>query len=734
MAKKNLDLRTTLRDAKKLHLSGSNVDAKEICFKIIQQFPRQPDALYLMAQILCELNEIDGGLENIKAAFEISPNYANNKKIALNLFNKLLLSKKNHALEDASLWLIQYFPKDGIIWNYLGIAKIELGKFEEANEVLKKALLLSPKNSQILTNLGNVLIVLEKPAQAAHYLEQSLAINPHVMVGRNNLGNAYLNMGLPQKAIEQLMLAIQIDSSHAYVFNNLGLAYKNAGLYDEAIKYYRHALILQSKLFQVYPNLIEALRLNKQLEDAIVCGQFALGLAQDLPELWGAYGDALRDANHLDAAIEAYIKALSFKTDEQPSFNHLIYTSLLFCLNYHPDLSAESIFNAYRQFDERFCLPLMKQWKPHSNEKKPNKRLKIGYVSPSFYNHVCRFFLIPLLQNHDKNIVEIFAYSNVIIEDETTQFYRSIVDHWVPIVALTDLDLVEKIRSDGIDILIDVAGHTNGNRLSAFAHKPAPVSLHWLDYGYTTGLSAIDYYLTDKAGVTDDCDHLFSEKIWRLDGPAFAYRVEESEAQLNDLPFDTNKFVTFGTLSRSVRINHKVVKVWAAILEAMPNSRLMINSGDFKDPHAQEEIASRFMQYGIERSRLEICYTPPSWEALKKIDICLDCFPHNSGTTLIESIYMGVPFISLAGRPSVGRIGSSVLTGIGREEWIAHSEEEYAQKVIILAHDVEQLRHLRKTLRSEMEQSLIMNEPAFARSVEKAYRHMWQIYCEENPL
>lgn len=733
MAKTNFDLRSSLRDANKYYASHSYVEAKELCLKIIRSFPRQPEALYLLAQLSTKLNENGKAFNYLKLAFDVSPHQTGNRQYAFNIFNHFLMNKEYSKLEEASLWLLQYLPRDGIAWDYLGVARIEMGQFPEANQALLKANEYVPNNAHILANLGNTLIALERCAEAATCLEKALEINPNLVVARNNLGNAYRYMGKTEAAIEQLSIAISLDPNLSYLFNNLGLAYREHGMYSVAIDQYRNALRLQPDLVQVYPNLIDVLRQNGQVQESLLCSQHALSLTHDIPEIWGAYGDSLREANHLDSAIEAYIKALSFKQDSQSSFNRRIYTNLLFCLNYHPDLSAEVIFNAYKEFDERFGLPLRSTWKEFHNEKQAKKRLKIGYVTQAFYNHVCKYFLMPLLDHHDRNEVEVYAYANPPFEDETTQYYKSIVDHWVPTRELTDEDLVNRIRSDGIDILIDVAGHTNGNRLPVFARKPAPVSLHWLEYGYTTGLSAIDYYLTDKATVTNKSAHLFAEKVWCLDGPAYVYRPDTRGTELNESPFDKDGIITFGSLSRSTRINHHVVKVWATILDAMPNSRLIINSGDFKDVHVQEEMASRFMHFGIERSRLDFGFSSPSWNVLKRIDISLDCFPHNSGTTLIESIYMGVPFISLASRPSVGRIGSSVLTGIGREEWIAHSEEEYAQKVIILAHDVEQLRHLRKTLRSEMEQSLIMNEPAFARSVEKAYRQMWQIYCEENP-
>lgn len=730
MAKSGFDARKAMREANKLYLAHALTEARQVCLDIIRYFPRHPDALYTLARISGDLGQCDDAIGYLKLAFDVMPHFPDNRKIAFGIFNAYLSDKRFGELEEAGLWLSKYLPRDGIVWDYIGVARVEQGKFQAAYDVLCKAVELLPNNQHILVNIGNALISLERCSEAIIYLEKALAIQPDMVVGLNNLGNALRYTGRPEEAIVKISRAVELSPDLAYLYNNLGLAYREHGMYQMAIDQYRHALKLQPTLLQVYPNLIDALRQNGKVQEAIECGERALTLTHSIPEIWGAYGDALREANHLNAAIEAYMKALSFKNDQHSSFNRRIYTNLLFCLNYHPSLDPEVIFNAYHEFDMRFTEPLKVHWREFDNARVPDKRLKVGYVSQSYYNHVCKYFMLPLIESHDKDQVEVFAYGNPPFDDEVTAYYKKVVDHWVPTNAMTDEVLAERIRADGIDILVDVAGHTNGNRLAVFARKPAPVSLHWLEYGYTTGLSAIDYYLTDTASVTDDCQHLFSEKIWRLDGPAFVYRPDTRRAELCPPPFETTGVITFGSLSRSTRINHRVVSVWSAILDAMPNSRLIINSGDFKDPEVQEEMASRFMRYGIERSRLLIGFSSPSWDVLKNIDISLDCFPHNSGTTLLESLYMGIPFISLMDRPSVGRVGASVLTGIGHPEWLARSEEEYAQKVIILAHDLDELRRLRGSLRQEMEQSLLMNEPAFARSVEKAYRQMWQHYCE----
>jgi len=357
----------------------------------------------------------------------------------------------------------------------------------------------------------------------------------------------------------------------------------------------------------------------------------------------------------------------------------------------------------------------------------------VGYVSPDFRNHSCSNFLEPLLAWHDKSVVQVYAYAELRREDGATARYKNYVDHWVPTRGMTDAALAERIRADGIDILVDLAGHTGGNRLGTFARKPAPVSVSWMGYGCTTGLSAIDYYLTDATSAPAGSEECFSETPWRLP-MSWVYRPIGAAhmGEVNELPALRNGYVTFGTLTRAIRVNHLTVRVWGELLKRVPNSRLVINSTSYKDAQTQDELAQRFVDQGIARERLVIGCDSPPWDVLRSIDIGLDCFPHNSGTTLFETLYMGIPFVTLTGRPSVGGMGGSILRGLGRPEWITSTETEYIDTAAALAQDLGALAQLRAGLREEMQASLLMNEPAFARSVEDAFRQMFIQWCSEN--
>ncbi|MBK9574714.1 MAG: hypothetical protein IPO43_19370 [Rhodoferax sp.] len=428
----------------------------------------------------------------------------------------------------------------------------------------------------------------------------------------------------------------------------------------------------------------------------------------------------MKDLGRMDDAEASYYSALRIDPEFAAPLRNLLFT-----LNYHPDKSAEEVFAVYRRFEAQFGQPHRAAWRAHDNDRNPGPAPEGGLRLARSHATSSRHFLGPCCQ-HDHSVVEVYAYAELAREDAVTERYKGYVDHWVPTRGLSDEALAQRIRDDRIDILVDVAGHTAGNRLQVFARKPAPVSLHWLDFGYTTGLSAIDYYLTDWPTVPAGSEALFSETPWRLDGPGLVYRAAEGMGEVNALPAEQNGYLTFGSLTRAVRINHHTVRVWAELLKRLPNARLVIDSGDYRTTSMQDELAERFAQHGIGRERLSIGYHSPPWDVLRQIDIGLDCFPHNSGTTLFESLYLGVPFVTLAGRPSVGTLGSAILHGVGHPEWIAHTEAQYVQIATTLAADLLKLANLRAGLRAEMQASALMDEAGFTRRVEAAYRGMFE--------
>lgn len=497
------------------------------------------------------------------------------------------------------------------------------------------------------------------------------------------------------------------------------------GRTSEAIGASRRAVELVPHNAEAHSALADALTAERRYKEAEASNRTAIALDPTHTKARVNLTKTLIDGGELSLAEQAARETVK-------TFPALITArnNLLFTLNYSDERTAQEIFQAYCDYDKDLCHALRSSWKPHKNARQPQRKLKIGYVSPDFRSHSGNYFIEPLFAHHDHEQFEISAYAELAVEDHVTERLKAYFDHWVPTATLTDAQLAERIRADGIDILIDVAGHTSGNRLGVFARKPAPVSLTWLGFGYSTGLSAIDYIMTDGVMVPEGSEHLFSEKPWRLEQSNFVYRPGTAMGDCSSLPALANGYVTLGTLTRAIRMNDRTVAVWSEILRRLPQARLVVDSNSYRDGPMRERLIARFEAHGIERGRLMIGCNSPAWDVLRNMDIGLDCFPHNSGVTLVETLYMGVPYVTLADRPSVGRIGGSVLHGIGHPEWIARNEEEYIQKVVALASDLPALSKIRATLRDAMHASPLMDEPAFARKFEGALRDMFKNWCE----
>lgn len=426
----------------------------------------------------------------------------------------------------------------------------------------------------------------------------------------------------------------------------------------------------------------------------------------------------------------AHCRELLRRPDASGDYRAAIYHNLLFFSNYDPDRGAEEIFADYQAFERELCRPHYTSWKAHRNSRNLNRKLKIGYVSADFKDHAVARFLEPVMARHDKSAFEIVAYANMGVEDSATARFRKLADRWVPLYGMKDDEAAQRIRDDGIDILVDMSGHTGGHRLGVFARKPAPVSLTWLGYGYTTGVSAIDYFLGNDALCPPGSDHLFAEKPWRLKGSWAVYQPHWADTpEPGPLPALEEGFITFVSLSRIVRINEHVIHAWARILAAVPRSRLVLNSMDFADQETCAALRAKFAERGIAADRLMMGYTSPPWHSLRHADIGLDCFPHNAGTTLLDMLCVGVPYITLADRPSVGRIGSSPLHSLGHTEWIASNETDYVEKAVALASDVEALAAIRRSLPDRFRHSDLVDQEAFTVKLEAAYREMFALWA-----
>jgi predicted O-linked N-acetylglucosamine transferase (SPINDLY family) len=670
-------------------------------------------------------NDVDSLAIRLTGKTQVSEDHKPEEKQTAKLLS-LFEQGKIKECEFLAREILSNFPEDNTSLKVLGAVLKQQNRDGEAVDIMMRAAHLHPNDPEIFNNLGITLENCGQLNESAEVLYRAITLNNNFAEAHNNLGVTLRALGKLKEAENAFKTALQIHPEYSEAWCNLGINLKDQGQLKEAEKALNHALQLNPDYAEAYNNLGNVLHSGGRLKEAEHCFYNALKLNKNFAVAYNNLGNTLHCLGELDQAENCYRSALEIDPAYSEPFDGLLFVS-----NYNPDKSSEELFSLYREYDRRFGIPLQKTWQPAENERSMNRRLRIGYVSPAFTKHPVFNFLEPLLANHDRSAFELFAYSEAIREDNITDDYKKYFHHWLSTVPFSDEQLANRIREDKIDILIDLAGHTGRNRLGVFARKPAPVSLHWLDFGYTTGLTAIDYYLTDPYCAPFGSEKFFSEKIWRLTVPSFVYRPTENMGPVGELPAAKNGFITFGTLTRAIRINHRTIRLWSRLLDRVKNSRLVIDSGNFRDRQAQNNLLTKFASFGIDKKRIEIGFHSPPWDVLRKIDITLDCFPHNSGTTLFESLYMGIPYITLADRPGVGRIGSSILHGIGHPEWIARSEEEYLDKAVLLTEDINGLEILRKNLRNQMETGHLMDHEGFTGQVENAYRSMFEIWLKK---
>jgi predicted O-linked N-acetylglucosamine transferase (SPINDLY family) len=540
------------------------------------------------------------------------------------------------------------------------------------------------------------------------------------------LSSIQRDRGELKEAAASLLQAFKLDAGTAHRYVLLSLLLISMQLLNEAETACLQAISMQRNYGSAHNVLGSCYHKASRYYESIFHYQRALELDPTQLDSIGNYGVVLADIGDFEGSDRQYKEVLR-RTPDNPQ----VWGSRFFGLNYFPDRTAEQIYAVYQEFDAFYGEPMRKHWLPHRNERSPGRRLRIGYVSPDIRVHPVTLFLEPLMANHDAAQFEVHVYAHLEVEDEVTERFKGYAQGWTRTNGMSDDVLARRIRADKIDILVDLAGHTANNRLGVFIRKPAPVQVTWLGFGCTTGLKAIDHILIDSDMAPPSSEHLFAEAPWRLDGSNFAYRPKAEMGEVSPLPAIANGYVRFVTLSRAIRFNEHVLRVWADILNRVPTAKLVVDSRSYVSTGLREDLETRFAVHGIPASRLEIGFHSPPWDLLRECDITLDCFPHNSGTTLFESLYMGLPFVTLAGRPGVGRIGASTLTGLGRSEWTAHTEAEYVDKVVALASDIPALARIRAGLRNEMRASSLMDEPAYARKVETAFRAMFKNWCEK---
>ena len=676
--------------AVQFHRAGQVDRAEPLYRRVIEQAPQHGDAMFLLSMLLLDAERLGEACVLLERAVRVAPN------------NALFLSN-------------------------LGGVYGKLGRGREAVGALSMAIARKPDFAQPIFTLALQFEEQGAWAAAAACYQRALEVQPSLAPAAERLASVEARQNALVAAVPPAR-GPQSGESPAELFTALGTTLRVAGAVDHATAWYRAALRVEPQSAYVHTALGSIHADAGRLDEAIVEFRRALSIDRNFHAARGYLDTALDDAGRYEELEAVYREAIELRPDDP-----LAQSVLLFNMQFWPRVSASDILAEARAWNVRHARPLTLQAVPHESDRSPERRLRIGYVSPDFRDHVLSRFSIPLLRNHDHGQFEIYCYSSADPPSPETALVRACADVWREVTALDDAALSEVIRRDRIDILVDLTMHMKGRRLLAFARRPAPIQICYLAYPGTTGLDAMDYRLSDPYLDPPDADtQVYSEETLRLPDSFWCYDPLTEVPAVSPLPALAAGRITFGSLNHFRKVNAEVLRLWARVLNAVPESRLMLVA---PEGSARERVHSFFEQAGVKRDRVEFVGRVARLDYLAKyreIDLCLETFPYNGQTTSLDALWMGVPTVTLVGETVVGRAGVCQAMNLGLPELIAATQDDYVQVASSWASDLERLSRLRQTLRARLQQSPLMDAPRFVRNLEATYRDVWRRYCAKN--
>jgi predicted O-linked N-acetylglucosamine transferase (SPINDLY family) len=704
-----MNAQQTMTEATDHLRAGRLVEAELLYRAIIAQSPNHADALHLLGCTLSKAHRANEAIDLIQRATTID-----------------------------SMQAPYYFN--------LAMALLAAGRKTEAVSALANTLLLDPNADNARLQLGNALSDIGHFDQAEECFNYLLQRTPKVAGLHYNLGNCYFRKGssfrpgddpsqidqaarrqLLDKAVTCFEKTIALDPRFAPAQNNLAMALWITNRQEEAIAVWRRAANEINDLPSWY-NLGRALCEKDQLDEAIDAMSRCLQMDPSQPDTHNNLGNAYRQRGQIEQAITQFEQTIAFQPQNKVAHSNRLYT-----LYYHPTASAQSILAAHKSWNENMARPLSAGIAQLTNDRDPARKLKIGYVSPNFWAHCQALFTIPLLGNHDHQSFEIYCYSDTQNLDETTDKIRQFADVWRSLVGVTDDQAAELIRRDKIDILVDLTVHMAENRMLLFARKPAPIQITWLGYPGTTGLETIDYRFTDPyLDPPGEFDADYAEKSYRL--PHTFWCLDRDALQAPDIPTPNALpaaqagYITFGALNNFCKVNQSLLDLWKRVLDSVPTSRFLLlaptgRSRDWVRRTLDDHKLGERVDFVPRSDRIGYLHY------YHRIDIGLDTLPYNGHTTTLDSLWMGVPVVTLVGNTVVGRAGFSQLSNLDLLDLVATTPDEFVRIATELAGDLPRLKDLRLTLRDRMLSSSLLDGTVFARGVESAYRQMWRRYC-----
>ncbi len=792
---REFDIDERLRQGLARHQAGDLQSAERAYRVVLDAAPEHAFAHVLLGSLLGASGRFDEALEHLQTASELDPSDAAPR---VDLGNVLRALGRTQDAEDAYRDAISIdceFPGGH---RNLGDLLRHEGRLDEAIESLAKTASLTPDDADTHFLLADVLSQRGRYEEACRSYQAGLSIAPQVAAAHNNLGATLRHLSRAEEALASFEAALRLEPDYAEAHFNIADMMKSEGSADKAIQHYRAAASQSSHRVLCLRNLGELLLAEGRNEEALQCCQEVLTLEPASASSYFELGNALMACGHIGEASERFARAaeldpadarahvnlglalrssgrfeeaarcfrealkidperveahnnlgvvLQMQGELQPAidaFKHAltfapselyVQSNYLGCLNYQDGAVPEEVFEQHRRWAELAQSAAVAQQITAIRQPDRERRLRIGYVSADFRYHSVAFFITAIIGQHDRENFEVTCYSNVSVPDARTERIKDLSDHWRDISSLNDAEVAALIRYDDIDILVDLSGHTVGNRLAVFARRPAPVQVTYLGYPNTTGLDAMDYRLTDE--ITDPPgwgEHLHSEELIRFDGGFLCFEPLETCPDIRDTEEGNRSGdVVFGSFNELLKVTSPTVVAWCNILERIPGSQLAIKSTTLEDEGTRHRVLERFTERGIDPARVRLIGRTSTLEEhldlYNSIDVALDTFPYNGTTTTCEALWMGVPVVTQCGRPHASRVGLSLLTQVGLGDLVTENMHDYVERAVSLAADHERRRRLRGELRDRMRSSPLMDAAGFTRKLETAFRDMWRRAC-----
>lgn len=614
--------------------------------------------------------------EQMPAPFTLSPTQA------LQLASQALQTRQFATVEKLCAQILAAEPKHGHALCLLGIAAHQQGQHAAALSFYDRALAVRPEDPEYLCNRGLTLHAIGKLEDAVATYRRALSIDPKRGVVLSNLGAVLCDLGEPAAALTVLQEALAQQPEPANARYNYGNALYALDRLGEAIEAYRQALRREPNNALVFSNLGVALKDHGEIDEAIACLQRSVALAPRSP---------------------------------------VLHSKLLAALHYHPRTTLERLCHAHAEFDRLHAAPLRCTAPPTRSD----GPIRLGFVSPHFARHPVGRFLIRPLEHLDRTQFSVTCYSDTRNPDAMTDRLRAAAHAWHETAALSDAELTERIRADGLDILFDLAGHTSSHRLSVFARRAAPVQISWLDYVGTTGLAAMDYLLADPREIPPESERWYREKVLRMPHDYICFDPPEDAPPVNALPALAAGHITFGSFNIVSKTTPEIVAVWSRILQRLPGARMVLRNRGFDDVPTAARYRRLFAEHGIAEERLELHGWCPAESLLGHyhcIDLALDTWPYNGGLSTCEALWMGVPVVTCPGETFCSRHGLAHLTAAGWTAGIARDLDDYVERAVALAGDLPRLERTRSDLRGIVQASPLCDGARFAADFAKLLR------------